>query len=104
LDGNAVAGADYSEFTAALGSISGEGLYSGDEHGLGPVVGYMYVKRLSSPYEQTIRFREIKGDEGYVGVDYGGGTLIRVRGERLEELMDAAGEMAAKRYSEPENR
>jgi hypothetical protein len=103
MDGNTVAGADYREFTAALGSVSGEGLYSGEERGLGMVVGSMYAKRLSPPYEQTIKFREIHGDPGYVCVDYDGDALIRVRKERLGELADIADAMAAREYGKRRN-
>jgi hypothetical protein len=54
------------------------------------VVGAMNLKRMSAPYEQSIKFREIKGSADYVGVDYGGKTLTYVNKRRMEALMDAA--------------
>ncbi|MDR1482939.1 MAG: DUF4340 domain-containing protein, partial [Synergistaceae bacterium] len=95
MDGRALSGAGYHEFTRELSGISGSGLYSGREDELGREMGSMFIRRISPPYEQTIKFREIKNMPGYVGVEYDGKTLTCLEAGRLEDLMDLSDSMSA---------
>ena len=98
MDTGTLPGGNYHAFAKAVADVKGEDVVFEGDINLGEVIGSMYVRRMSAPYEQTIKFWEIVGDPDHTAVDYEGKSLLRVKKEFIERLMDEADNLKAVVY------
>lgn len=91
LDGENITGADYASIVDWFEETRIEKVETKQE-AQGSILGTITINRLSPPYEQTMTFRSVKGDESLVRVDLGGTAAAYIEKNTVENFIDSIGQ------------
>lgn len=86
LDDNSITGADYSTIANWFLECEVKQIFEKPDN-QGEVMGTIVVNRLSPPYEQTLTFRTVQGDDSLAMVDMGGNAAVYIEMQQAEKLL-----------------
>ncbi len=87
LNGNVIAGSDYHDRAQMFSELQIQPESIANE-ALGESMGAIALKRLSPPYEQTIRLWGLRDRPQEIGVDYGNGVIGTVKADAFASLAE----------------